>query len=365
MKAEELLRAMVKAGASDLHLKVPNPPIFRIDGALKRQTNFAILNPSDMERMFREMTTPQQQETFLSTKELDFALSVPDVSRFRINIMYQRGTISIAVRQVPFHIMTIDMLNLPSLFKSLIMKPRGLILVTGPTGSGKSTTMAAMLQHLNENRSASVITIEDPIEYVFQDNKCIIAQRELGGDTTSYPIALRHALRHDPDVIVLGEIRDVETITTAIAAAETGHLVLGTLHTINAVQTVDRAIDMYPPSQQHQIRMQLSQVLEAVISQTLIPRSNGRGRVGCFEILLTTTAVRNLIREGKTFELHSIMQLNRQAGMQTLDQNLAELAANNGITKEEAMMKSDNPDRLERLIEDTKRNVKGPDPFKH
>ena len=364
MKAEELLRAMVKAGASDLHLKVPNPPVFRVDGMLKRQTNYGLINAGDMERLFREMTTPQQQEHFIQGKELDFALSVPDVSRFRINIMYQRGTISIAVRQVPFQIMTIDMLNLPGILKSLIMKPRGLILVTGPTGSGKSTTLAAMLQHLNENRYSSVITIEDPIEYVFQDNKCIIAQRELGGDTSSYPTALRHALRHDPDVIVVGEIRDIETITTAVAAAETGHLVLGTLHTINAVQTVDRVIDMYPPNQQHQIRMQLSQALEAVISQTLIKRANGSGRVGCFEILLTNTAVRNLVREGKTFELHSIMQLNRQVGMQTLDQNLAELAANGIITREEALMKSDNPDRLERLIEDTKRNVKGPEPFK-
>jgi len=260
--------------------------------------------------------------------------------------------------------MTIDMLNQPSIFKSLIMKPRGMILVTGPTGSGKSTTMAAMLQHLNENRSSSVITIEDPIEYVFQDNKCIIAQRELGGDTMSYPIALRHALRHDPDVIVVGEIRDVDSLTTAIAAAETGHLVLGTLHTINAVQTVDRVIDMYPPGQQHQIRLQLSQCLEAIISQSLVIRANGRGRVGVYEILLATTAVRNLVREGKTFELQSIMQLNRQMGMQTLDQHLADLAANGVIAKEEALMKSDNPDRLERLIEEAKRNVKGPDPFK-
>jgi twitching motility protein PilT len=363
MKAEELLRAMVKAGASDLHLKVPNPPVFRVDGMLKRQTNYGPINAGDMERLFREMTTPEQQEHFIHDKELDFAMSVPDVSRFRVNIMYQRGTISIAVRQVPFHIMTIDMLNLPGILKSLIMKPRGLILVTGPTGSGKSTTLAAMLQHLNENRHSSVITIEDPIEYVFQDNKCIIAQRELGGDTSSYPTALRHALRHDPDVIVVGEIRDIDTITTAVAAAETGHLVLGTLHTINAVQTVDRVIDMYPPNQQHQIRMQLSQALEAVVSQTLIKRANGSGRVGCFEILLTTTAVRNLVREGKTFELHSIMQLNRQAGMQTLDQNLAELAANGIVTKEEALMKSDNPDRLERLIEDTKRHVRAPNPF--
>ncbi len=364
MKADELLRAMVKAGASDMHLKVPNPPVFRIDGVLKRQSQYAFITASDMERLFKEMTTPQQQETFINTKELDFAISVPDVSRFRVNILYQRGTISIAVRMVPFQIMTIDMLNLPSIFKTLIMKPRGMILVTGPTGSGKSTTMAAMLQHLNENRQSSVITIEDPIEYVFQDNKCIIAQRELGGDTMSYPIALRHALRHDPDVIVVGEIRDVESLTTAIAAAETGHLVLGTLHTINAVQTVDRVIDMYPPGQQHQIRMQLSQVLEAIVSQTLVIRANGRGRVGVFELLLVTGAVRNLIREGKTFELQSIMQLNRQMGMQTLDQHLAELAANGVIAKDDALMKSDNPDRLERLIEEAKRNVKGPDPFK-
>jgi twitching motility protein PilT len=364
MKADELLRAMVKAGASDMHLKVPNPPVFRIDGVLKRQTQYACINPGDMERLFKEMTTPAQQETFFATKELDFAISVPDVSRFRVNILHQRGTIAIAVRMVPFQIQTIDMLNLPGIFKSLIMKPRGMILVTGPTGSGKSTTMAAMLQHLNENRHSSVITIEDPIEYVFQDNKCIIAQRELGGDTVSYPIALRHALRHDPDVIVVGEIRDVDSLTTAIAAAETGHLVLGTLHTINAVQTVDRIIDMYPPGQQHQIRMQISQVLEAIISQTLVIRANGRGRVGCYEIMLATNAVRNLLREGKTYELQSIMQLNRQMGMQTLDQHLADLAASGVIAREEALMKSDNPDRLDRLIEEGKRGVRGPDPFK-
>jgi len=255
-----------------------------------------------------------------------------------------------AFRLVPFKILTVDELFLPQLCKQLIQKPRGLILVTGPTGSGKSTTMAAMIDHLNNTMRKNVITIEDPIEYLHANKKCLIAQRDLGDDTASFDTALTHALRHDPDVIVVGEMRDLPTITTALRAAETGHLVMGTLHTIDAPQTVDRVIDMYPHEQQSQIRLQFSQVLVAIISQTLLPRVHTKGRVGAFEILLANPAVRNLIREGKTFELASIMQLNNAAGMQTLDQSLANLVKQGLTSREEALLKSSHSDRLEKMI---------------
>jgi twitching motility protein PilT len=255
-----------------------------------------------------------------------------------------------AFRLVPFQISTIEELQLPQLCKELIQKPRGLILVTGPTGSGKSTTMAAMIDHLNNTLKRNIITIEDPIEYLHSNKKCLIAQRDLGDDTLSFDIALTHALRHDPDVIVVGEMRDLPTVTTALRAAETGHLVLGTLHTIDASQTVDRIIDMYPSEQQPQIRLQFSQVLVAILSQTLLPKYQSKGRVAAFEILLANPAVRNLIRDGKTYELTSIMQLNNAIGMQTLDQSLTNLVKHGLATRDEALLKSSHPDRLEKMI---------------
>jgi twitching motility protein PilT len=245
--------------------------------------------------------------------------------------------------------LSIDELGLPQICKELVLKPRGLILVTGPTGCGKSTTLAAMINHLNENDRRNVITIEDPIEYLHPNKRCIIAQRDLGDDTKSFATALIHALRHDPDVIVIGEMRDLDTIATAITAAETGHLVLGTLHTTDAAQTVDRMTDIFPPSQQQQIRLQLAQVLEAVLSQALLPRIGG-GRVGAFEILIATYAVRNLIRDGKTFQLPNVMQLGSKDGMQTLDQALAELVRRHIVTQEEAMMKSSNPEQINKSL---------------
>jgi len=272
------------------------------------------------------------------------------LARFRVNVMLQRGTMSIAFRRIPFTIPTIGDFGLPEVCQELILRPRGLILVTGTTGSGKSTTLAAMIDYLNEHDGRNVITIEDPVEFLHHNKKCLIAQRDLGDDTRSFSAALIHALRHDPDVILVGEMRDLDTIGTAITAAETGHLVLGTLHTVDAVQTVDRIIDAFPPEHQHQIRLQLSQVIEAVLSQTLLPRATGKGRVAAFEILIANTAVRNLIRTNKTHELPSILQLGAREGMQSLNQALAYLVSGGTIAVDEAIKKSSDPDQLERLI---------------
>jgi len=257
---------------------------------------------------------------------------------------------SIAFRRIPFTVPTISDFGLPTICEDLIMRPRGLILVTGPTGSGKSTTLAAMIDYLNEHDGRNVITIEDPVEFLHHNKKCLIAQRDLGDDTKSFANALVHALRHDPDVILVGEMRDLATISTAITAAETGHLVLGTLHTVDAVQTVDRIIDAFPPEHQHQIRLQVSQVIEAVLSQTLMPRATGRGRVAAFEIMLASAAVRNLIRTNKTYELPSVLQLATKDGMQSLNQALAYLVSSGTITVDEAMKKSSDPNQLDRMI---------------
>lgn len=349
-QVDEYLKLMVDKGASDLHLKVPSPPVLRIDGVLMPQEDMPPVTPKDMEIVFEHVATQSQRETFYRELELDFAYSVPGLARFRVNVLQQRGTMGIAFRLVPFTVPSLDEFGLPQIFKELVLKPRGLILVTGPTGSGKSTTLAGMINHLNESKKQNVITIEDPIEFLYCDKRCIIAQRDLGDDTKSFATALIHALRHDPDVIVVGEMRDLETISTAIRAAETGHLVLGTLHTTDASQTVDRIVDVFPHGQQPQIRLQLSQVIEAILSQTLLPRIEG-GRVAAFEIMIANSAVRNLIRDGKTFELPSVMQLGAKDGMQTLDQALADLVRRGIVTQEEAMMKSSNPERLQKALQ--------------
>ena len=351
MDIVELLKLMVENRASDLHIRVPNVPVIRVDGELRPQKDLPPVKIEDVEAAFEQITTQDQRSRFHLEKELDFAYSVPKLARFRVNVMRQRGTISLAFRLVPFKVFTIEELALPQICKELILKPRGLILVTGPTGSGKSTTMAAMLNHLNEHIARNVITIEDPIEYLHPNIKCLIAQRDLGDDTRAFDVALIHALRHDPDVIVVGELRDLETVQTAMRAAETGHLVMGTLHTTDAPQTVDRIIDIFPPNQQPQIRLQFSQVIVAVLSQALLPRAAGKGRIAAFEIMTGNSAVKNLVREGKTFELHSVMQLGSAEGMQTLDQALAELVRRKIVTLEEAKMKSSHPDRLKKLLE--------------
>jgi twitching motility protein PilT len=348
MELQKFLELTVNNNASDLHLRVPSPPVFRIDGALVTGEDPSPLTSEDIEKVFDEITTEEQKAVFRENLELDFAWSVPGIARFRVSVLKQRGTLSIAFRLVPLEVFTIEDLGLPEILKQLVLKPRGLILVTGPTGSGKSTTLAAMINHLNENVRRNVITIEDPIEYLHPNKKCLVAQRDLGDDTRSFATALVHALRHDPDVIVVGEMRDLDTIATAITAAETGHLVLGTLHTTDASQTVDRMIDIFPPSQQQQIRIQLAQVLEGVISQTLVPRIGG-GRVAACEILIATYAVRNLIREGKTFQLANVMQLGSKDGMQTLDQALSDLVRRYVVTEEEALMKSSNPEQVKKI----------------
>lgn len=349
MNIDEILKLAAEKGASDLHLKVPLPPVLRIDGMIDPIEGMEPLKPHDIQDVYEQITSQEHRLIFEREKELDFAYSVPNVARFRVNVMRQRGTLGIAFRLVPFKVPTIDEMKLPELFKELVLKPRGLILVTGPTGSGKSTTLAAMINHLNENDKRTVITIEDPIEFLYRDKKSMISQRDIGDDTKSFPTALKHALRHDPDAIVVGEMRDLETISTAIMAAETGHLVLGTLHTTDAAQTVDRIIDIFPPTQQRQIRLQLSQVLEAILSQALVPRIGG-GRVGAFEILLASPAVRNLIREEKTYELANVMQTSIRDGMQTLNHSLSELVIKKIVTMEEAMMKSSQPEGLKRLV---------------
>ena len=314
------------------------------------QEDWPPVTAKDLDWVFEQVTTQEQRLTFLRELELDFAYSVPGLARFRVNVLQQRGTMSLAFRVVPFGVPSIDELELPQICKELILKPRGLILVTGPTGSGKSSTMAAMINHLNENDRRNIITIEDPIEFLYRDKKCIIVQRDLGDDTKSFATALIHALRHDPDAIVVGEMRDLDTISTAIMAAETGHLVLGTLHTTDASQTVDRIIDIFPHGQQRQVRLQLSQVIEAILSQALLPRIGG-GRIAAFEIMIASTAVRNLIREQKIFEIPSIMQLSSKDGMQTLDQAIAELVRRNIVTLEEAMKESSNPERLQKSLQ--------------
>jgi len=345
MELDALLKLMVDKGASDIHLRVPSPPVLRIDGVLIPQEDLPALTAKDVEAAFEHVVTPKQRNTFLREKELDFAYSVPGLARFRVSVLQQRGTISLAFRLVPIEILSIDDLGLPQICKELVLKPRGLVLVTGPTGSGKSTTLAAMVHHLNETDKRNIITIEDPIEYLHRNKKCIIAQRDLGDDTKSFDTTLVHALRHDPDVIVVGEMRDLATISTAIRAAETGHLVMGTLHTTDAAQTVDRIIDIFPSDHQQQIRLQLSQIIEAVLCQTLLPRLSG-GRIAAFEIMITNSAVRNLIREGKTYELPNVMRLSSKDGMVTLDQALADLVRSRIVSQEEAMMKSSNPERL-------------------
>jgi twitching motility protein PilT len=350
MDINELLKRTLELGASDLHLRVPSKPMLRIDGSLTMQDDLPQVNSDYLNEVMNQICTPEQRSTFYRELELDFAYGVPGLARFRVSVLRQRGTIGMAFRLVPFKIPTIDDLGLPQVCKQLAMKPRGLILVTGPTGSGKSTTLAAMIDYLNDNLRANVITIEDPIEYLYNNKKCLIAQRDLGDDTRSFSNALTHALRHDPDVILVGEMRDLDTISTAIRAAETGHLVLSTLHTVDASQTVDRLIDVFPPNQQQQVRMQFAQCMEGILSQTLIPKAEGKGRVAAFEILLGVPAARNLIREAQSHKLINVMELGSKEGMITLNQSLVDLVKRRVISLDEAMLKSSNPEHLRKAL---------------
>ncbi len=349
MDAISILKRVVEKGASDLHIGVRNKPILRINGDLVIQEDLPPVTDEETRQLLVDITTPEQLQQFQKEKELDFAYSVPGLARFRVNVLLQRSTLSFAFRVVPIKIPTLDELNMPPVMKQLAAKKRGLILVTGQTGSGKSTTMAALINHINETEPRNIITIEEPVEFLHQNKKCLISQREVGSDTNSFSRALVFAMRHDPDVVVIGEMRDLATISTAITAAETGHLVLATLHTYDAPQTVDRIIDVFPPEQQPQIRIQLAQIIEAVISQTLLHKIGG-GRVAALEIMLGTQATRFLIREGKSHQLHSTMQTATREGMQILDQDLARLVINRKITTEEAFLNCSNTEQLNNFL---------------
>ncbi|MFH0801765.1 MAG: type IV pilus twitching motility protein PilT [bacterium] len=346
---EELLRLMVEKGASDLHLKAGSSPMLRIDGELS-PAGYEIFPASTVRRLIESILTDQQKAEFVAEKELDLAYSITGLSRFRINVYLQRGTWCAAIRIVPARPFTIDELKLPSILKDLSMKPRGLVLVTGPTGSGKSTTLAAMINHINENRRCHIVTVEDPIEFLHQDKNSVICQRELGPDTHSFTNALRHVLRQDPDVVLIGELRDLETTGIAITAAETGHMVMATLHTNSAPATIDRIIDIFPPHQQAQIRMQLSVTIEGVLCQTLLPKAKGSGRVMAMELMPVTPALRNIIREGKTHQIPNLIQAGSQYGMQSLDMSLRFLLQQGLVTYEEALSKASNPEEFSRLI---------------
>jgi twitching motility protein PilT len=349
LQINELLKLMVNKGASDLHVTVPGHPVLRIGGELVEQEGLPPVTPKDSAAIFEQITSEEQRDVFRKELELDFSYSVHGLGRFRVNALQQRGSMGLAFRFVPFRVPSIDELGLPQVCKALILKPKGLILITGQAGNGKSTTLAAMINHLNQTERRNILTIEDPIEFLFSNNKCIIQQRDLGYDARSFHTALIHALRHDLDVIVISEIRDLPTISTAITAAETGHLVIGTMHAIDAAQAIDRIIDVFPAGQQQQIRLQLAQVLEAVLSQNLLSRIGG-GQVAAFEILLATSGIRKLVREGKVFEIPANLEHGASEGKQTMDQALADLVKRKIVTREEAMMKSTNPKKLIELL---------------
>jgi twitching motility protein PilT len=344
---DDLLHMLVESHASDLHLRVGEPPVMRVDGKLMRVPNMDILTDRDMYDLLFPAMNDERRLRFEQEMELDMAYAVPGLARFRVNIFRQQGHVGAVMRVIPYIIRSLDELGLPPVVADLCMLPRGLILVTGPTGSGKSTTLAAMVNYINERRPRHIMTIEDPIEYIHQDKMAAINQREVGVDTKSFAQALKHVMRQNPDIILVGEMRDLETIHLAITAAETGHLVFATLHTTDAPQTVDRIIDVFEPEQQQQIRTQLATTLQAVISQTLLPRADGMGRVAAYEVMVCTPSLRALIREGKTYQMYTDIQTGKQFGMQTMDSCLLDLALSGVVDFEECQIKSSKPDDFE------------------
>jgi twitching motility protein PilT len=347
---DSILRQAVSYRASDIHLKVNDPPVIRVDGRLYPLKNFGRLEQQTVRAMADEVMGPLEKERFADFREVDFSYGITGVGRFRVNVYQQRGTPVIVLRAISFDILDFDQLNLPPVIKKLMNEtPRGLILVTGTTGSGKSTTLASMIDFINRTRSVNIITIEDPIEYLHRDRLSIISQREVGFDTTSFSLALRAALRQDPDVILVGEMRDMETIEIALTAAETGHLVLSTLHTVDAMETINRIVSVFPPFQQTQVRLQLAGVLKGVISQRLVPRGNDRGRVPAVEVLIATARVREcIVDKSKTHEIRdAIVKGHTVYGMQSFDQSLFNLMNKGYISFEEALRQSSNPDDFE------------------
>ncbi|MGB4441541.1 MAG: PilT/PilU family type 4a pilus ATPase [Coriobacteriia bacterium] len=347
---DDLLRTMIDLGGSDLHITVGSPPGIRVRGEIQPVEGMRMLLPKDTQEMLLSLLSEEQRRRFETELELDFAYSIPGLSRFRTNVFQQRNSMGAVFRVIPLKIPTLDDLQLPKVCKFLAERPRGMVLVTGPTGAGKSTTLAAMIDHINSNRPVHIMTMEDPIEFMHKNKRAYVNQREVGEDTHSFTSALKRVLRQDPDVILVGEMRDLETISAALTAAETGHLVLATLHTTGGPETVDRIIDVFPPHQQQQVRMQLSTTLEGVLSQTLLRSTDGRSRVMAMEIMLGIPAISNLIREGKTHQMATIIQGGASMGMQTLDQHLKVLLQGGKVTYEEAIQKAKEPRELAQML---------------
>ncbi len=346
----ELLEIVLERGASDLHITAGAPPTIRLHGDLIRLVDYPILSPRILQGMIYAILPQKMRERLEGELELDMSYALPGKARFRVNVYYQRDSIGAAFRLIPYEIKTVESLGLPSVVADLARYPRGFVVVTGPTGSGKSTSLAGMVDIVNRERAAHIMTVEDPIEFLHKHQQCIVNQREVGADTHSFSQALKHVLRQDPDVILVGEMRDLETISTAITAAETGHLVFATLHTQDAPQTIDRIIDVFPPHQQQQVRVQLATTLQGVVTQQLLQTADGRSRAVACEVVICTPAVRNLIREGKVHQIYSIMQAGGRFGMQTMDQALATLVKEGAISQQLAYERSHDPEELNRLI---------------
>jgi twitching motility protein PilT len=356
---DDLLEQMVTLGASDLHVTVASPPAYRVRGHIERAADYEPLTSDDTRGLLYRILSSEQQKQFELKRQLDFAYAIPGLARFRVNVYYQSESVGAAFRLIPTEIKTMEELRLPPVLHQLAEYPRGLVLVTGPTGSGKSTTLAAIIDEINRTRPEHILTVEDPVEFVHKHKKCIVNQREIGPDALSFGEALKAALRQDPDIILVGEMRDLETISTALTAAETGHLVFGTLHTQSAPSTIDRIIDVFPPAQQEQVRIMIANSLQAVVTQALLPTSDGAGRVAALEILLPDDAVRNLIRQAKIEQVYSVMQTGTARGMQTMEQALADLAIRRVVNVDVALERSSRPDQLTGLLERSGFDVKG------
>ena len=349
VKIEPMLEEVIKQNASDLHIQVGEPPMLRVDGSLRAITDAPELSADDLEALIFSILDDEQKEILLKDKEVDLSFAYGDFGRFRVNAFHERGTLAAALRLIPVQIRTLEELKMPKVLQDFTKFPRGLVLVTGPTGSGKSTTLAAMLDAINTDRACHILTIEDPIEYAHHSKKSIVQQREIHYDTYSFGAALRSSLRQDPDVVLIGEMRDLETIAAAVTIAETGHLVLATLHTNSAAQSIDRMVDVFPPHQQQQIRVQLSGILMGICAQRLVP-SIGGGRVVAAETLVVTGAVRNIIREGKTHQIDAVIQTGADLGMQSMDRHLAQLIEAGTISYDEAKNFAADPAELDRLM---------------
>jgi twitching motility protein PilT len=345
-----LLEEMIEKDASDLHIVAGERPKLRVDGDITSATSDEVLTPKDTLSLAYSVLTENQKKRFETDNELDFSFGIQNLARFRGNVFKQRGCVSVVIRQIPFNVKTFNDLGLPAVVAHLADKPRGLVLVTGPTGSGKSTTLAAMIDKINKELAGHIITVEDPIEFIHRHQKCIVNQREVGTDTNSFSAALKYALRQDPDVVLVGEMRDLETTSSALTIAETGHLAFATLHTNSAAESINRIIDIFPAHQQTQIRTQLSFVLEGVVTQTLLQKAKGKGRVMAAEILVVTPAIRALIRDDKVEQIPSMMQAGKKHGMQTLNDALYQLYMNREVIKEECLRVSSNPNEFLRMI---------------